>query len=103
MKKLVFTLIAITILSNSTIAQEENKMDEKVIKTEKEWKEILTGQQYYVLRQKGTDAPSSDGYSKHFKKGTYHCAACDAQLFKSDSKYDSDCGWPHLMMPLKEP
>ena len=69
-------------------------MDKKVIKTEEEWKAILTDEQYHVLRQKGTDSPSFDGYSKHFKKGTYHCAACDAQLFKSDSKYDSNCGWP---------
>lgn len=94
MKKLVFILIALIFLSNSVKAQEENNMDKKVIKTEEEWKVILTDEQYHVLRQKGTDLPSFDGYSKHFKKGTYHCAACDAQLFKSDSKYDSNCGWP---------
>lgn len=70
-----------------------NKTD-KIIKTEAEWKESLTPQQYYVLRQKGTDRPGDYGYTNHFEKGTYVCAACGAQLFESNSKYQSDCGWP---------
>ncbi len=69
-------------------------MDEKIVKTEAEWKEVLTPEQYYILRQKGTDMPGDGGYTKHFKKGTYHCAACDAQLFESGTKYESHCGWP---------
>ena len=69
-------------------------MDEKIVKTEAEWKEILTPEQYYILRQKGTDMPGNGGYTKHFEKGTYHCAACDAQLFESGTKYESHCGWP---------
>ena len=69
-------------------------MDEKIVKTEAEWKEILTPEQYYILRQKGTDMPGEGGYTKHFEKGTYHCAACDAQLFESGTKYESHCGWP---------
>ena len=70
-----------------------NKTD-KVVKTEAEWQQQLTEQQYYVLRQKGTDRPGDGGYTKHFEKGTYLCAACDAQLFESNSKYESHCGWP---------
>ena len=69
-------------------------MDEKIVKTEAEWKEILTPEQYHILRQKGTDMPGDGGFTKHFKKGTYHCAACDAQLFESGTKYESHCGWP---------
>lgn len=69
-------------------------MDKKINKTEAEWKEILTPQQYYILRQKGTDMPGDGGYTQHFEKGTYHCAACDAQLFESGTKYESHCGWP---------
>jgi peptide-methionine (R)-S-oxide reductase len=75
-------------------AQEKSSMDEKIVKTEAEWKEILTPEQYYILRQKGTDMPGDGGYTKHFEKGTYHCAACDAQLFESGTKYESHCGWP---------
>jgi peptide-methionine (R)-S-oxide reductase len=75
-------------------AQEKSAMDEKIVKTEAEWKEILTPEQYYILRQKGTDMPGEGGYTKHFEKGTYHCAACDAQLFESGTKYESHCGWP---------
>ncbi|MCL4148460.1 UNVERIFIED_CONTAM: hypothetical protein GTU68_022640, partial [Idotea baltica] len=66
----------------------------KVVKTEAEWKAELTDQEYYVLRQKGTDRAGDDGYTQHFEKGTYVCRACDAQLFKSGSKYESHCGWP---------
>ena len=75
-------------------AQEKSSMDEKIVKTEAEWKEILTPEQYYILRQKGTDMPGDGGFTKHFEKGTYHCAACDAQLFESGTKYESHCGWP---------
>ena len=75
-------------------AQETSSMDKKINKTEAEWKEILTPQQYYILRQKGTDMPGDGGYTQHFDKGTYHCAACDAQLFESGTKYESHCGWP---------
>lgn len=81
-------------LTQAVPAQEKSSMDEKIVKTEAEWKEILTPEQYYILRQKGTDMPGNVGYTKHFEKGTYHCAACDAQLFESGTKYESHCGWP---------
>ena len=70
-----------------------NKKD-KVEKTEAEWKQILSPQQYHILREKGTDRPGDYGYTNHFEKGTYVCAACGAQLFKSGSKFESHCGWP---------
>jgi len=101
MKQILF-LLAITLFVGCTgNAQEttvkKNKMikkTDKIVKTEAEWQQQLTEQQYYVLRQKGTDRPGDGGYTKHFEKGTYLCAACDAQLFKSNSKYESHCGWP---------
>lgn len=92
MKNLI--IIIFLLFNSSLIAQENSKMEKKANKTEAEWKEILTPQQYYVLREKGTDKPGNYGYTKHFKKGTYHCAACDAQLFVSNTKYESHCGWP---------
>ncbi len=87
-------LLVTLMLTQAVPAQEKSSMDEKIVKTEAEWKEILTPEQYYILRQKGTDMPGNVGYTKHFEKGTYHCAACDAQLFESGTKYESHCGWP---------
>lgn len=97
------TLITILLVLSSTtfIAQEKKSMERKVNKTEAEWKEVLTPQEYYVLREKGTDRPGDGGYTKHFEKGTYHCAACDAQLFESGTKYESHCGWPSFDDAIK--
>lgn len=61
---------------------------------EKDWKNILTPEQYEVLRLKGTDAPFTGRYVDHHANGDYACAACGQVLFKSDTKYDSHCGWP---------
>lgn len=65
-----------------------------VNKTEEEWKQVLSPEQYYVIRQKGTEAPFSGKFYKHTEKGTYVCAACGEELFKSDTKFDAGCGWP---------
>jgi peptide-methionine (R)-S-oxide reductase len=92
MKTLV--LLILILLGQTVKAQETTTMTKKTDKTETEWKQILSPQQYYVLREKGTDSPGDGGYTKHFEKGTYHCAACDAQLFESGTKYESHCGWP---------
>ena len=67
---------------------------DKVTKTEEEWKKILTPEQYYVLRQKGTDRPHTGKFTLHKEKGVYVCAACGNELFTSDMKFDSHCGWP---------
>jgi peptide-methionine (R)-S-oxide reductase len=87
-------LLILILLGQTVKAQETTTMTKKTDKTETEWKQILSPQQYYVLREKGTDSPGDGGYTKHFEKGTYHCAACDAQLFESGTKYESHCGWP---------
>jgi methionine-R-sulfoxide reductase len=63
-------------------------------RTEEQWKAILTDEQYHVLREKGTDRPFTGKYYTHNEKGVYSCAACGAELFTSDMKFDSDCGWP---------
>ncbi|UKJ07318.1 peptide-methionine (R)-S-oxide reductase MsrB [Solitalea lacus] len=69
-------------------------MSYKVHKTDEEWKKELTPEQYSVLRQKGTERPFTGKYDKFFEKGSYHCAACNAKLFESGTKFDSHCGWP---------
>jgi methionine-R-sulfoxide reductase len=66
----------------------------KINRTEEEWKAMLTPQQYHVLRDKGTDAPFTGKLTYNKDKGTYYCAGCGNELFTSDMKFDSSCGWP---------
>jgi len=63
-------------------------------KTDEEWKNILSPEQYKILREKGTERPWTGEYNDTKELGSYHCAACDALLFESDTKFDSHCGWP---------
>lgn len=62
--------------------------------TEQEWKEKLSEQEYHVLREKGTEPPHSGKYNAHFEDGKYQCNGCGALLFDSESKFESNCGWP---------
>jgi peptide-methionine (R)-S-oxide reductase len=71
-----------------------NEKVEKVVKTDEEWKKLLTPEEYYILRQKGTEPPNVNKYDHHFEPGTYVCAGCGAELFDSDTKFNSGCGWP---------
>ncbi|MBT4824813.1 peptide-methionine (R)-S-oxide reductase MsrB [Candidatus Woesearchaeota archaeon] len=63
-------------------------------KSENEWKKKLSPEQYHILREKGTEAPFSGKYVEFSKNGKYICAACGNELFDSDTKFDSNCGWP---------
>lgn len=65
-----------------------------VEKSEEEWRKVLTPQQFHILREKGTDRPFTGKYYRTTDAGVYHCAACGSELFTSDMKFDSDCGWP---------
>ena len=68
--------------------------EKKVNLTEEEWKKKLSAEQYHVLREKGTERPNSGKYNIHTEKGIYTCAACGSELFTSEMKFDSHCGWP---------
>ena len=71
-----------------------NNDSTKVVKTEEEWKKFLTDEQYEVLREKGTERPFTGKYYLTTDKGVYTCAGCGSQLFTSDMKFESHCGWP---------
>lgn len=66
----------------------------KVNKTDSEWRQQLTPEQYRILREKGTERAFTGKYWNHKEDGTYSCAACGEELFRSTTKYDSGCGWP---------
>ena len=65
-----------------------------VHKTEEAWRELLSKEEYRVLREQGTEQPHSGGYNTHYENGTYNCRGCNQPLYASDSKFDSGCGWP---------
>lgn len=72
---------------------------EKIKKTEQEWKDSLTSEQFSVLRKCSTEAPGSGKYYHFNEKGVYLCAACGNELFKSENKYESGSGWPSFDRP----
>lgn len=77
-----------------------SQMIEKLIKTDEEWKKILTPEQFRVTRKKGTERPFSGKYHDFKGEGTYNCTCCDLPLFSSETKFDSGTGWPSFYTPI---
>ena len=73
--------------------------DQKVVRSEAEWRATLTPEQYHVLREKGTERAFTGVLTENHETGNYHCAGCGSLLFMSGAKFDSGCGWPSFMLP----
>jgi peptide-methionine (R)-S-oxide reductase len=78
----------------------ETTKTEKIHKTEAEWRELLTPEQFHVMREKGTERAFTGALLNNHETGVYHCAACNAPLFTSDKKFDSGSGWPSFWLPI---
>jgi len=106
MKRITLVLVAFLALT-SCQSQEKKKIAAsnlavlQVVKTDQQWRNELTEQEYDVLRNKGTERPFTGEYVNNFQKGTYVCAACGNLLFMSDAKFHSDCGWPSFDKAIK--
>jgi peptide-methionine (R)-S-oxide reductase len=72
----------------------------KIQKTDAEWREQLTPEQYHITRQKGTEPPFTGKLYRNHDDGIYHCVACGAELFNSDTKFESGSGWPSFFVPV---
>ena len=77
-------------------------MNEKIEKTDSEWKKTLTPEQYHILREKGTERAFTGKYADTHDTGVYRCAACGNPLFSSETKFESGSGWPSFYKPVAE-
>lgn len=73
-----------------------------ISRTEAEWRAQLSAVEYHVLRDAGTERPFSSSYEHDLTEGVYRCRGCDSELFRSDTKFDAQCGWPAFYAPLAE-
>lgn len=97
---LVF-LIACSTNATPPMATDQTPPDttQKVVKTEAEWQQLLTPEQFYVTRKAGTERAFTGEYTDHFEDGTYLCVACNQPIFESGEKFHSGCGWPAFSAP----
>lgn len=92
--QLIFLMLPVFLIACAQQKEAPMKAEFPIQKTEAEWKKELTPEQYRILREAGTERPFTGEYTDHDKPGIYRCAGCGAELFTSDAKFHSGCGWP---------
>jgi peptide-methionine (R)-S-oxide reductase len=107
MKNLLIIAFAMEFLSLSACSQNKVSVTEAaqtypVSKTEAEWKKVLTPEQFYILREKGTERAFTGAYWDNHENGIYYCAADHQELFSSETKFESGTGWPSFWQPINE-
>ena len=85
-----------------SVAEGTYIMTEKVHKSADEWRQLLTPEQYHILREKGTERAFTGKYDKHYEAGVYRCAGCELDLYSSRDKFDSGTGWPSFSAPVAQ-
>lgn len=101
------TIIMSLCLASCSTSQERvktvvNNMDDRIIKTEEEWKKELSPEEFHILREKGTERAFTGKYWNNHDKGIYYCGGCRLKLFSSDTKFESGSGWPSFYEPLDQ-
>lgn len=97
-RSFLFTAAGAAALSPLAAAQKNDS--DRVVKTPEEWRKALSAEQFYILREEGTERPFSSPLNHEKRKGTFVCVGCELPLFKSDTKYDSGTGWPSFWAPI---
>lgn len=97
----LFIGLALSACAQPKNKQEALKENNFMKKTDQEWKSELTSEEYYILREKGTERAFTGKYWDNHEKGKYYCAACDLELFDSETKFESGSGWPSFYQPVK--
>ena len=103
MNKIIPFLSIIFLMSCNSKAQNKNEENKiyTIVKSEEQWKKILTDKEYYILREAGTERAFTSPLNNNKKEGTYLCAACKTPLYQSKHKYDSGSGWPSFDRAIK--
>jgi peptide-methionine (R)-S-oxide reductase len=96
-----------TVTQTTTMKQKSGEIisgsfDQSRLKSDSEWKKILTREQYHILHEAGTEVPFTGELNSEKRKGTYYSVGCDVPLFRSEQKYDSGTGWPSFWSPIKK-
>lgn len=107
MNRIITTFVLVVILALNGCAQDNDhktteNMKEREVKSEQEWKEILSPEQYRILREKGTERAFSGAHWDNDEDGVYKCAGCGQPVFSSETKYKSGTGWPSFYKPVSD-
>jgi peptide-methionine (R)-S-oxide reductase len=96
------TTVAADQIKVFSVAEGTSIMTDRVEQSSGEWRQKLTPEEYYILREKGTERAFTGKYDKHYEHGIYRCAGCDLDLYSSRDKFDSATGWPSFAAPVAD-